>query len=322
MKWFYNLKRSVRIIIAVASWLPLVIFACAIAGSIGENGENMQGWQAAVTLALLAVGIFFTVFAVIAGKREKSATRAAEVPPARTATQPAAAPVRPVATAIRPAKPSFNDISDNRIKTVSDDTAVFCDTPEFTVKLSRNGKAEYQDNITSCKIGDNVLLERDEAGILCFSSGGEIGYLPDHAIEMRRGKYLIKIEDIPYNENTDKYAVVIAAYPLKAGGASVTFPVHTKIRGVTFEGRQVYLSESRAGDVLTVRHAPTKEYPNTIAVINTRTGKTLGNIGSDLAESLIGAYGAGCAFNAEILEITGGADGAKYGCNIVIDGMA
>lgn len=47
MKWFYNLKRSIRIIIAVAAWLPLVIFAGVISGSIGENGENMQAWQAA-----------------------------------------------------------------------------------------------------------------------------------------------------------------------------------------------------------------------------------------------------------------------------------
>ncbi len=53
MKWFYNLKRSIRIIIAVAAWLPLVIFAGVISGSIGENGENMQAWQAVVVLLLL-----------------------------------------------------------------------------------------------------------------------------------------------------------------------------------------------------------------------------------------------------------------------------
>lgn len=42
MKWFYNLKRAIRIVIAVAAWLPLVVFAGVISGSIGENGENMQ----------------------------------------------------------------------------------------------------------------------------------------------------------------------------------------------------------------------------------------------------------------------------------------
>ena len=37
MKWFYSLKRVIRVIIAVASWLPLFIFA----GVIGEmSGDN------------------------------------------------------------------------------------------------------------------------------------------------------------------------------------------------------------------------------------------------------------------------------------------
>lgn len=78
MKWFYNLKRSIRIIIAVAAWLPLVIFAGVISGSIGENGENMQAWQAVIVLLLLAVGVVFTVFAVIARRRETKAERDAK----------------------------------------------------------------------------------------------------------------------------------------------------------------------------------------------------------------------------------------------------
>lgn len=49
MKWFYNLKRVVRVIIAVVSWLPLFIFAGVVGGSVGENGENMQTWQALIT---------------------------------------------------------------------------------------------------------------------------------------------------------------------------------------------------------------------------------------------------------------------------------
>ena len=93
MKWFYNLKRSIRIIIAVAAWLPLVIFAGVISGSIGENGENMQVWQAAVVLVLLAVGVVFTAFAVIARKRETKAERdaqaAARTPSETATTRPA-----------------------------------------------------------------------------------------------------------------------------------------------------------------------------------------------------------------------------------------
>nr|DAO90659.1 MAG TPA: HIRAN domain [Caudoviricetes sp.] len=93
MRWFYNLKRAIRIVIAVAAWLPLVVFAGVISGSIGENGENMQAWQAVVVLLLLAVGVLFTVFAVIARKRETKAERdakAAARTPSETATRSAA----------------------------------------------------------------------------------------------------------------------------------------------------------------------------------------------------------------------------------------
>ena len=78
MKWFYNLKRAIRIVIAVAAWLPLVVFAGIISGSIGENGENMQAWQAVVVLLLLAVGVVFTVFAVLARRRETKSERDAK----------------------------------------------------------------------------------------------------------------------------------------------------------------------------------------------------------------------------------------------------
>ena len=78
MKWFYNLKRVVRVIIAVVSWLPLFIFAGVVGGSVGENGENMQTWQALIICALLAVGVVFTVFAIKARAKETKANRDAK----------------------------------------------------------------------------------------------------------------------------------------------------------------------------------------------------------------------------------------------------
>ena len=57
MKWFYNLKRSLRVLIACASWLPFVAVALIF-------GESMQGAQTALAIVFLAVGVFFTVLAV------------------------------------------------------------------------------------------------------------------------------------------------------------------------------------------------------------------------------------------------------------------
>lgn len=78
MKWFYNLKRVARVVIAVCSWLPLFIFTGIIGDSIGENGENMQTWQALIICALLAVGVVFTVFAIKARRKETQPERNAK----------------------------------------------------------------------------------------------------------------------------------------------------------------------------------------------------------------------------------------------------
>lgn len=331
MKWFYDLKKGVRVAIAVVAWLPLLIFA-GIIGATGK-GEDIAAWEGVVAVVLLAVPIFFDVFAARAAARDKASenaqNQAATPPQVRPAPSAdvwsnvvaTARPVRPVTVSA----PSFNEIGDGYARAVDDASATFAETPDFTAKLTRVGSSDVQDNITSCEVGDAVLLEYDDEkdAFECVSSGGEIGYLPARAVGGRRGRYLIKIDEIPYDEESDKYGVVIGAYPLSSEDRAVAFPIHTKIRGVTFEGRQAYLSESHAGDVLIVRHAPTAEYPDAIVVVNVRTGKTLGNIGNDLAASLLASFGRGCAFNAEIAEITGGADGQKnIGCNIVIDGTA
>jgi len=217
MKWFYNLKRSARIIIAVVSWLPLIVFSLIIGGSIGENGENMQAWQAFLTLVLLAVPVLFLVFAIKARKRENADKKP------ENSTPP----------------PNFST------RTKSPDTSA--------------SAARYDVNVKVKLVNNNP--------------------------------------DLPVN-----------------------LPVRTKVKGVTFEGRQEYLAESKDGDPLIIKHSPTQDYPNTVAVINDRTKKRLGNIGGDLADKLLDAFGAGCEFGGKVLEITGG-DGNNYGCNIIIENV-
>lgn len=322
MKWFYNLKMGVRVGIAVAAWLPVLIFTGAIGGSVGENAENLQPWQAIIFVLLLAVGVFFTVFAVKAHQAEtktESKAKAVESERKQTAQTARAAGVITMSEDAIKSPPVIN----------TEKEALFSDLPAYVTKLIKNGNEEMQDNISSSNIGDDIYIDFDYEKCLysCSTAGGEIGYLPENIGDKLSGKFCVKITNITEN-NTGKFVVEVSIYPQISdnGGISVrilsgvNFPVHTKVRGVTFEGRQVYLSESKAGDSLKIRHTPTTEYPNTIAVINERTGKTLGNIGSDLSESLRAAFGAGCAFDGEIVEITGGSDGQNYGCNIAIKG--
>ena len=75
MNWFYNLKKPIRITIAILTWVPVLVFSYLIGDSTGENGENMQTWQALLFLLLLAIPIFFDVLAGIAQSRETKAEK-------------------------------------------------------------------------------------------------------------------------------------------------------------------------------------------------------------------------------------------------------
>ncbi len=148
MMWFYKLKRTVRVIIAVGAWLPVFIFCGIIGGDIGENAENLQTWQAIIFLLLLAVGVVFTVFAVLARKREKQAERDA---------QPAAVPERQKDTspAANVRRPSVITMSDAAIRAPVDGG----------IKLPMYTKAvgvtfdNCQSAIQKSNIGDAVLIK-------------------------------------------------------------------------------------------------------------------------------------------------------------------
>lgn len=66
MKWFYKLKNKYRILITVASYVPLVVL-CAL---LSPNSE-ITPLQTVLGAIFIALGIFFTVFAVKARKAEK-----------------------------------------------------------------------------------------------------------------------------------------------------------------------------------------------------------------------------------------------------------
>lgn len=106
------------------------------------------------------------------------------------------------------------------------------------------------------------------------------------------------------------------------GISGISFPINTKIVGVTFEGRQQHLQDSSVGDELKIRHAPTDKYPNTFEVENVEIGEVLGSLRAELADKLLDEYGDGCEFSGEITDITGGTQSKPtLGCNIVISNL-
>lgn len=75
MKWFYNLRRLYRNIIAGALWGVLLLVAGIAGGIYGDNVDNMHPAVAVVVVALLVGAIVFTVFASIATKNERRANK-------------------------------------------------------------------------------------------------------------------------------------------------------------------------------------------------------------------------------------------------------
>lgn len=164
MKWFYNLKRAIRIVIAVAAWLPLVVFAGVISGSIGENGENMQAWQAAVVLLLLALGVVFTVFAVIARKRETKAERDSKAvarTPSETATQRPAVNTAPAAKNARQADLRAQGKATETVAPAQPTARVINGDIVFPFHTKAVGVTfdDCQEHIQKSKVGDPLLIK-------------------------------------------------------------------------------------------------------------------------------------------------------------------
>ena len=84
MKWFYNLRRLYRNIIAGALWGALLLVAGIAGGIYGDNVDNMHPAVAVAVVALLVGAIVFTVFASIATNKEKQANNQKTTPPPPT----------------------------------------------------------------------------------------------------------------------------------------------------------------------------------------------------------------------------------------------
>lgn len=91
MKWFYNLRRLYRNIIAGALWGALLLVAGIAGGIYGDNVDNMHPAVAVAVVALLVGAIVFTVFASMATNKEKQANNQKTTPPEKSSYQQFAA---------------------------------------------------------------------------------------------------------------------------------------------------------------------------------------------------------------------------------------
>lgn len=99
---------------------------------------------------------------------------------------------------------------------------------------------------------------------------------------------------------------------------------HTKLAGVTFEGRQEVIARLTPGAVLRVVRQPDNTFDaNAIAVVDP-TGQQVGFFNRRLAAALAPLIDSGAAFEVTVTDVTGGGEDASRGVNLLVarEGLA
>lgn len=93
---------------------------------------------------------------------------------------------------------------------------------------------------------------------------------------------------------------------------------HTKLVGVTFEGRQDVVARLEHGTPLRIERQPDNEYdPNAVAVFEPH-GAQVGYLNRRLATVLAPVLDAGVDYDVEVADITGGDEGQSQGVNVLV----
>ena len=93
---------------------------------------------------------------------------------------------------------------------------------------------------------------------------------------------------------------------------------HTKLAGVTFEGRQDALERLSASSPLRLERQPDNEFDvNAIALFDPY-GDQVGFFNRRLAAALAPAIDAGVAYDIQVTEVTGGEEGRSLGVNVLV----
>ena len=142
MKWFYNLRRLYRNIIAGALWGALLLVAGIAGGIYGDNVDNMHPAVAVAVVAMLVGAIVFTVFASMATNKEKQANKQKTTPPPKNQV---------INNLPRESKPDV--VIDTHGVSASFDNA------EIHTKAVGVTFDDCQDNIAASDIGDKLIIK-------------------------------------------------------------------------------------------------------------------------------------------------------------------
>jgi len=93
---------------------------------------------------------------------------------------------------------------------------------------------------------------------------------------------------------------------------------HTKLAGVSFEGRQEVVARLTPGTPLRVVRQPDNEFdPNAIAILDPH-GDQVGFLNRRLSGVLAKSVDAGVEYDVEVTDVTGGGEGRSLGVNVLL----
>jgi len=93
---------------------------------------------------------------------------------------------------------------------------------------------------------------------------------------------------------------------------------HTKLAGVTFEGRQETVARLQPGVPLRLERQPDNPHDACASALFDPFGDQVGFLNRRLAAALAPVLDAGVEYDVEVTEVTGGADGASLGVNVLV----
>ncbi len=93
---------------------------------------------------------------------------------------------------------------------------------------------------------------------------------------------------------------------------------HTKLAGVTFEGRQEAVLRLAAGAPLRMERQPDNPYDSNACALFDAFGDQLGFFNRRLAAALAPFVDAGVQYDVTVTDVTGGAEGESYGVNVLV----
>jgi single-stranded-DNA-specific exonuclease len=93
---------------------------------------------------------------------------------------------------------------------------------------------------------------------------------------------------------------------------------HTKLAGVSFEGRQEVIGRLAPGAPLRLERQPDNPYDSDAVAVFDPAGDQVGFLNRRLAAALAPLLDSGVEYDIEVADITGGVEGASFGVNVLV----